>query len=163
MTGDVITAVERLQGLSNRYFACDPYKTDCIDLALDAILRNPDKKGDPSCLVRNALGDARKTMRRHYRIHPIEPFGDEESYSRFVEDAPDKSHFNSQSRIDIIDWINNLPLGLIDKSILRILTCGGDAIDVATRHHFTYSQAQVRVSRAKARARQLWKKEFVSG
>jgi hypothetical protein len=71
MTQDVFQAVQQLQQLSRDYFYSSPYWTERTDRALDSILHNPSKVGNPHHLVRNALSDARKILHRRNEICPF--------------------------------------------------------------------------------------------
>ena len=154
MTQDVFQAVQELQRLSCRYFYSSPYLTERTDRALDSLLRNPSKSGNPHHLVRNTLSDARKILHRRSEICSfirIQTYDDDSGNDNSIETIADFHCDRSETILQYEDWLERASLEEKDKIIFKLLLRGDKSQEVAKKLGITILQARVQISRAKAR------------
>lgn len=150
MTEDVAAAMGLLQRRISR--ARDAYLIDRDERALDHLLRNAERIGAPARLARDSCANARKTQRRRAALAPTchdDDMTEQELRDHAAEIEP------GYSKVELARFIECAPFEVRERITLRILLRGGDAADVASFFDTTIPQAQVRISRARGRARAL--------
>jgi len=125
------------------------------DLALDSLLAKPDRTGDPDRLVRNAWGNAGKTLRRRAKVLSLAVARDLSESLSVDEDHPAPAE-PSAAVVEIEDWVRTSPLSQRDKSLLTDLIAGAEADQIAERLGLPAARVRVMVSRARARALREW-------
>ena len=159
MTKDVFQAVQQLQQLSRDYFYSSPYWTERTDRALNSVLRNPSKSGNPHHLVRNTLSDARKILHRRNEICSftrIRTYDDDSGSDNSIETIADFHCENLETIWQYEDWLERACLNEKDKIILNLLLRGDEAQEVAKKLGITIVQARVQISRTRKRAKARW-------
>ena len=158
MTDDVIKAVQLLHKRSDKSFYKTPYWTERIDIAIDIILRHPNSEGNPFHLVKNALSDSRKFLRRRSQICPlieIKISADEPSEHN-IEIVADPRIQGLETVFTIKHWLEKASLSESEQFLLTLLWHDEEAKEVAEKLGITVQQARVRISRARKRAKTLW-------
>ncbi len=158
MTNDVSEAVQRLQKRSCKYFYSSLYWTERTDRAIDTILRNPNRSGHPSHLVRNALSDSRKIVHRRRQICSLIEMKtcDGDDFGHNIELVPDSRNKELEEVFIVQDWLERASLSSQDRRVLTLLLKGSEAKEVAEKLGITVQQARVRISRARKRAKACW-------
>lgn len=153
MTDNIANAVLMLQQKSSRKFYVSPYYTEIIDRAIDYLLRNPHLDKRPQYLIRNAIANAKKTIRKRQRICSIvssKPF--------LTENIPNR-HSRNQAVEEFWafkDWFERIELSDRDKLIIDFLLRGKTEYSLAQYWNISVKQARVRICRTKKRIFQLW-------
>lgn len=178
MTGDVVLAIQQLQGRIGRVPTTrNRYWTERYERALDELVRNPDKTGNPTYLARNASANAGKVLKRRLELcTPIQNSEDDDAVgrqprgvsvlkdpaaTRALEEVED-TVAAGELRLVIDAWFAEADLSDRDRTVVEILLREGDEYDVARQLDLTLSQARVCVSRARARARSSWQNWMVA-
>ena len=153
MTNNIASAILMLQQRSSKEFYVSPYYTEIIDRAIDYLLRNPHLDKRPQYLIRNAIANAQKTIRKRQHICSIvssTPF--------LIENIPNH-HSNNQAVEEFWafkNWFECIKLTERDKLIINFLLQGKTERNLAEYWHISVKQARVRVCRTKKRIFQLW-------
>lgn len=137
------------------------YKQDLYDLALDELLRQPNRDGDPEHLLGKALANARKHQRRRASIAQISTCGDAQDLSLVVDTtrrlrpgpgcrpATSRRASSGSPLTDALDWLRRAPLTRAERLTLEVTALGefmpSDGAKTAT--------ARQRLSRARTSAR----------
>lgn len=112
------------------------YKQDLYDLALDELLRQPNRGGDPEHLLGNALANARKHQRRRADIATITPYGSAQDLSLVVDttrrlrpgpgtrSARACSADGGSPLADAVDWLQRAPLTKAERLALERAATG---------------------------------------
>jgi DNA-binding NarL/FixJ family response regulator len=166
MTPDVISAFLLLQERSARQ-AHSAYWAERIDLALDDLTRNPHRTGAPEHLVRNALSEAGKLMRRrqdlaHRELRVLAP-----AARRLGAGAPEVLEVpcpassaaieDVEARLDVAARLRSMRLLPSDRRILKMLMEGATGEQIAEALRVRPATARVRIYNARQRAEVLWK------
>lgn len=163
MTADLLLAVQILQSKNSQFFTSSPYWTERIDRAINSLLNTPGHIGYPPNIVRNALSDAGKNLRRRQELLPIvdikEVDKDGTPIHRKVELIPDPSAQSTINYVELELWLDQICLSPTDRAILQILLQGGEAEEVRKHFNISLPQARVRVSRVRSRVWTIWKGE----
>jgi hypothetical protein len=122
------------------------YKQDLLDLALDELLRQPNREGDPEHLLGNALANSRKHLRRRRAIASVTAYGDAQDLVTLADAGTVDS---LPVLIEALDWLQRARLTQAERTALTEAAVaeflpgpkGADA------------SAQQRLSRARASAR----------
>ncbi|MGE5483447.1 MAG: hypothetical protein ACM3X4_00325 [Ignavibacteriales bacterium] len=156
MTTDVIHAIEIVQKKS--LASCSNGFLERCDLALDSLVRNPDRTGDPRHLARNALADARKKLRVREQKCGL---GLLEDVTTLVLKNPKYSVSDEipLAEIHVADFLERSGLDPKDKSILAMLYQGASSDSIASRYEVSVQNARVWISRARKRARIEWQRQ----
>ncbi|MEH2102550.1 MAG: sigma factor-like helix-turn-helix DNA-binding protein [Nostoc sp.] len=158
MTDDVLAALKLLQQRSRIYFYSSPYLTEQVDRAIDTILRNPNTSGKPFHLIKNALSDARKVLRRRSQICPcaeIKTCEDDRS-ERNIEMVADPRFKDLEAVFQLEDWLERTSLNSQDRVVLTLLLNGSEAKEIAENLGISVQQVRVWISRARKRAKNRW-------
>ena len=126
LTDDVAVAILRMQNGVRRLETRSLFLTERYEAALDDLVRNPHRTGEPRHLIRNALSNARKRNARRARLHSVESLSDKE----LVVLDP-----NSSTATQLFEWNRTLetaPLAEQDRKLLRRLADGEAVADLAT-------------------------------
>lgn len=154
MNEDVVAAVLRLQDSLMRG-RLHSWRAEQTEEALNGLLSNPHRTGDPFHLERNAMSDARKKLQRRATL-----FADHVALVDVMAEsgrsgkAPDEEPYDI-FRGDVIDCVQRKSSDQ-DQQILAIALEGGGASDLAAALGIDYDVAKVRLSRARQRARVAW-------
>lgn len=155
------TAVAAASAQTRRRRTPSGYQQDLYDLALDELLRQPDRDGDPEHLLGNALANARKHQRRRAKIAVITFYGDTQDLDVVVDDArrlrpgpgsraaQSNRHESAAPLADALDWIQRAPLTAAERTTLKIA-----AVAAMTQNDGdTTPTVRQRLARARASAR----------
>ena len=140
------------------------YKQDLYDRALDELLRQPDRDGDPEHLLGTALANARKHQRRRAAIATITPYGDAQDLSLVVDTtrrlrpgpgsrSPRTSSADGGSPIaDALDWLRRAPLTKAERLALERAALGefmpsSDGTSPTARQRLARSRSSARTAR----------------
>ena len=154
MNDNVTAAVLRMQGslMSGRL---QHWRAEQTEEALNGLLANPHRIGEPFHLERNAMSDARKKLERRATL-----FADHIGEIEVMAHAD--GDFDSQTgepyeilRADVIDTVRRSSTEN-DLVVLALALDGGGASEVAAELGIPYEVAKVRLSRARQRARKAW-------
>jgi hypothetical protein len=154
MNQEVTVAVLRLQDSLLRG-RLNPWRAEQTEEALNGLLSNPQRTGNPFHLERNAMSDARKKLVRRAAL-----IADRDRTDGTMADqgtgqtVPDRDSYETL-RHDVVDSIERTS-SEADRQILAIAIDGGTAADVAEVLRIPYDIAKVRLSRARQRARLAW-------
>lgn len=154
MNEDVTVAVLRLQDSLLRG-RLQPWRAEQTEEALNYLLSQPDRTGNPFHIERNAMSDARKKLQRRAAL-----FAENVAVLDIMaEGGPTSETSNGEGydvlRADVIDSIRRTST-TSDQGILAIALDGGASDDVAEALGVSYEIAKVRLSRARQRARGAW-------
>ncbi|MES2096820.1 MAG: hypothetical protein V4459_08660 [Pseudomonadota bacterium] len=154
MNDDLTEAVLRLQGSLMRG-RLQPWRAEQTEEALNGLLSQPDRTGNPFHLERNAMSDARKKLQRRAALF-TEHIGE---IDVMAEDGSTSETSDGEAydvlRADVIDSVRRRSTAA-DREILGIALDGGSPGDVAEALGVSYEVAKVRLSRARQRARTAW-------
>src|SRR2546430_6590067 len=123
MTNDVAAAIAILQRGCLGAIGASCYWSERYELALDDLLRKPNRVGNPHHLVRNALSNARKRMEARKHVAVFDPLDaprftwqeDEEVGSRLMVSSTDELEY---TRIYIADCISRASLSIRNRNAL---------------------------------------------
>lgn len=154
MNENVTVAVLRLQDSLLRG-RLQPWRAEQTEEALNYLLSQPDRTGNPFHLERNALSDARKKLQRRAGL-----FAENIAVLDIMAEGGSTSETSEGEgydvlRADVIDSIRRTS-SAADQEILAIALDGGAPDDVAEALGVSYEIAKVRLSRARQRARGAW-------
>lgn len=126
------------------------YKQDLLDLALDELLRQPDREGDPEHLLGNALANSRKHLRRRRAIAPVTTYGDARDLATLADADADAGTVDPVPvLIDALDWLQRARLTKAERTALTEAAVA----EFLPGPKRTDASAQQRLSRARASAR----------
>lgn len=147
MNTDVTYAVALLQARRDRL--SDFWRIEQAEEALDILLSKPGRAGEPWQLVRNALVDAGKKLKRRSPL-----FAAYSAYRRLEAEEGN----GTEDLLDVADVMER-KLGPADQTMLRLVVGGADAAEIAKELGTPISRARERLSRTRTRARAAWVKE----
>jgi hypothetical protein len=154
MHPDTASAVRILQDRLSAVESHDFRRAERYEAALDDLVRNPDRAGPVGHLVRNASSYGLKRSVRRARLAPRH-----EPKAVVTDEGPIASPEALvtddrvlQLRVDLIDLVDRTFAGDDRRSMLRLLD-GATVADLATDVGIPVGRLQVRISRARARAR----------
>lgn len=158
MTDDVFAALKLLQQRSCNYFYSSPYLTEQVDRAIDTIIRNPDSSGKPFHLIRNALSDARKVLRRRSQICPFAEIRtcEDDRFEHTLEMVADTRFKDLEAFFQLEDWLERTSLSSQDREVLTLLLNGSEAKEIAKKLGISVQQVRVWITRARKRAKRRW-------
>jgi DNA-directed RNA polymerase specialized sigma24 family protein len=147
----VLILQDRLRAVESRDFR----RAERYEAALDDLIRNPERAGPVGHLVRNAASYGLKRTARRSRLAPRQAL---------TREAPDRgvaahrevlvTHDDAaQLAIDLHDLLDRAPLTDFERSALRRLAGGAETRDIASDVAVPLPTVQVRISRARAKAR----------
>lgn len=140
MTEDVADAVGFLQHLSDRYGSRNFFLGRRYDEALDDLLRQPERRGDPRMLAQGALRNAAKKIDRRNQIALIEPVGDR---------LPEVS-LEPEDVTELPVWFRDLAAP--DRVALGLIALGFGPAAAAQQLELPAERFRVRLFRARSRA-----------
>lgn len=152
MTNDVAKAIEFLQkrllrGKHNSYW------TERIELALDDLVRNPQRRGNPHYLARNALANSGKVLRRRSEICRINLMDDlapgNETASLPALKVFEEACCDLMSVAELLN--DSLLLTNNDRELLKLAAVGYGASELAAFQESSPERVRVRLCRARAR------------
>lgn len=153
MNNDVTEAVRlgQLKCLRCR----DTYQQECLELAVDELLRNPDSRGMPEKLLDNALAHARNHLRRRRRIRHLVLASDQIAELGIGGGE----HLDVERRlvIEFDDWIRRSPLRREQRALLLTQVHEVEVAEVARMMALPSLRVRERLSRARAVAREHWR------
>lgn len=163
MTDDVVRAIALLQ----RRGRGSPYWNERLERALDDLVVNPDRTGNPHYLARNALSNAGQLMDRRQAICPISLIGgptELDAYCDLLAAPRDGSRpqprsamttdAGRQAEVDLRLLLDGSALSPADRSLLGELADGVSSAEAAARRHLPVHVMRIRISHARRRARQ---------
>jgi hypothetical protein len=145
MNVDIAGAIALLQARASFYESRDHWRTEQAEEALNLLLAQPERQGDPKYLVRNALADARKKLSRRAEI--LNLHGSEIDW--LEEETSDDF---AGLLIETTDFLTHC-LDPADRALLELACCGEAADAIATRFGLPIARVREELSRARARAR----------
>lgn len=149
MHPNLIKACAMLQKRIARYETVNHWLTEQAEEALNELVTRPNLTGEPNHLVRNALSNARKKLKRREALmdyhSPNITFG----VDRAITDALPQAEF------DLLAVINHLPEQ--DRRLLEFVAADLDAVKIAALVQLPVQRTRERISRARNRARIAWK------
>lgn len=134
---------KKAQTSSNSY-----YKIERIEQAMDYLINNPSKQGDPKLLVRDFMGSAGSKIRN--RINVIKEASNLAGISSLMTIQQEVNDSINYLTLEIIDEITALSLKEKDKSILIELAQGKDVEDLTEYYKTTVTATRTRISKARA-------------
>jgi hypothetical protein len=140
VTEDIADAVGFLQHLSDRYGSRNFFLGRRYDEALDDLLRQPERHGDPRVLAQGALRNAAKKIDRRNQIALIEPVGD-----RLPEVL-----FEPEVATEVPAWFRGLAAP--DRAALGLVALGFGPAAAAQQLDLPAERFRVRLFRARSRA-----------
>ena len=133
--------IARTQGFS-------PWMTDQAEEALTELVNNPQRSDPPAHLIRNALSNASKKLKRRSEL------GDKFLPSlSFGSDRPVFKN-TAENVIDVESVLSCLPTA--QRTLLELAADGADVDEMADELGFPVPRVRERLSRARAQARKLW-------
>jgi hypothetical protein len=121
---------------------------EVLEEALDDLVRNPNRDGDPDFLAGSAVARARTKLKRRAEIAPSVPL---ENVSEPATDDRGKHEVLMAK-----DAVERSGLTAKDRCYLRLVATGAGSREIAELEGVAVSLARVRVSRAHSRARRIW-------
>jgi len=134
---------KKAQTSSNSY-----YKIERIEQAMDYLLNNPSKQGDPKLLVRDSMGSSGSKIRN--RINVIKEASNLAGVSSLMTVQQKVDDSINYLTLEIIDEITSLSLKEKEKDILIELALGKDVEDLAEYYKTTVTATRTRISKARA-------------
>lgn len=154
MTDDVAKAIKFLQErlLRRKH---NNYWTERIELALDDLVRNPQRRGNPYYLARNALANSGKVLRRRREICRIKLMSDltpgNETASLPALEVFEEACCDLMSAAELLN--DNSPLPTNDRELLKLAAIGYGASEIAAFQGSSPERVRVRLCRARTRIR----------
>jgi FixJ family two-component response regulator len=148
MKTNVAEAVARLQ--ARRQHLKDYWHIEQAEAALDILLAQPDRQDEPRYLVRNALADAGKKLKRRARLAA--------DYACFRQLEDEGSDDDARAFLHATDFIERT-LTPADRTVLRLVLGGAEPNEIADTLGTSVLRSRERLSRARARARAAWERE----
>jgi hypothetical protein len=134
-----------LQARASFYETRDHWRTEQAEEALNLLLAQPKRHGDPKYLVRNALADARKKLSRRAEILNL--------HSSEIDWLEEEISDNFAGLlIETADFLTHC-LDPADRALLELACCGETTDVIASRFGLPIARAREELSRARARAR----------
>jgi len=121
---------------------------EVLEEALDDLVRNPDRQGDPNFLAGSAVARARTKLNRRAEIAPTVPL------EKVSEPAIDDSA--KHEAVLARDAVERGGLTARDRHYLHLVAAGADSREIAELEGVAVSLARLRVCRARHRARRVW-------
>lgn len=133
--------IARTQGLNQ-------WLTDQAEEALTELANNPHRDAPPSHLLRNALFNASKKLKRRSSL--------EDEFLPSLSFGTDRPIYHSiaESGLDIEAVLSRMPAA--ERTLLERAADGADAVTIALEMGLPVQRVRERLSRARARARALW-------
>jgi len=146
MNDNVTKAVMRLQARLDR--TSNPWRAEQAEEALNILLSQPDRDGDPQHLMRNALADASKKLKRRTKILA--------EYTNMVQVLSDQASDGfGILLVEVTDLVNR-GLSAADQALLGLFLDGAEANEIANDLQLPVARVRERLSRTRARARAAW-------
>ena len=144
----VVEACAALQRRIARYQSYNPWLTDQAEEALNELVSNPDRQDPPAHLIRNALSNASKKLKRRSdlgdKFFPTRSFGsDRAAYQTTTENV-----------IDVGLVLSSMPPE--HRTLLELAMDGAEADDMSEEMKLPVQRVRERLSRARAHARRVW-------
>ncbi len=142
----VYAAIKLLQEKS--FHISDIYHQELCDRAIDDLLNNQHRQGEPAKLANCAMGNARKVLvgREKFWVHCPD----------IMDYAPSNDSYEHLV-MEIKDFIEKSNLNPGDKEVLVHLLEGFEAEDIASLLSTSVKNARVRISRSRKQALKLWR------
>ncbi|XVV02473.1 hypothetical protein ACQPW3_34720 [Actinosynnema sp. CA-248983] len=152
MNKDVVEAVRLGQQMSCRMRST--YEHECVELALDEVLRHPEAAGDPRLLLGRALAHARTHLRRRRSIQVIDAASDKiDEASVPGGEATDRER---RSVIELDDWICRSSLRAEQQLVLRAQLYSVTTTELAETLRVSVPRVRERIARARSAAHAEW-------
>lgn len=151
LSEDVAAAVLLLQErreLASKYAKNNRYRTDLCDRAMDALLRYPDRTGDPQDLAKKALSNVRNTVRSRAQKTA--------SMDALAYEPEDRDDQLDRLLLDLGRVLSHPMLRASDRIALCVKLRTDDDADVAAALGVPTKMIPVRLTRARSRAKAIW-------
>jgi len=163
MHPNVAQAITNLQRRAQS--ECRVREGDVLEEALDDLVRNPDRSNDPEHLAGSAIARAKTKLQRRAELapvtreldHPEEVERSREHLSLRLGPFPSATDHASHQLLMARDAIARSGLSARDRAYLRLVSGGLEAADIAAGCDEPVPLARVRLSRARSRAREIWR------
>jgi hypothetical protein len=146
MNKHVTVAVRRLQRRLRT--ASSFYIEQQLEEALNLLLNNPDKKATPEALIRDAMREASRKLKRRQELF--------EAFRIRIARLPRHGHRPSPTRFEVEAFVAQ-DVEVRDRPLLKVALAGGSAPEIARLLRIPEARAAERLSRARARAFKRWK------
>ncbi|MEX3624177.1 hypothetical protein [Viridibacillus arvi] len=123
------------------------YLIERIEQAMDYVLNNPTKQGDPRIIVRDQIGSAGKKIRS--RINAIKEASEIAGISSPTAIRLDSDDNINHLELEISDEVNKSSLNNQTKNILLCLVLGKEAEDMAEELTTSVTAMRTRISKAR--------------
>lgn len=149
MSEDVVNALILLDKMRVRAekYSNSFYQVERIEQAMDYIINNPVKQGDPKTIVRDVMGSAGTKIRN--RINVIKEASTLAGVSSPVKMQQNVTNDVEHLTIEVIDEIERNELNSQTTDILVGLVTGKDAVELAIVYKCNVSAMRTRISKAK--------------
>ncbi|WP_207002091.1 hypothetical protein [Trinickia mobilis] len=149
MHANVVKACAMLQKQVARYQGYNFWLADRAEEALNELVGNPHRTEPAPHQVRNALSNASKKLKRRQQLM--------EEFFPTLDFGVDCSICGHT--FDVLHDIGKLTarLAVADKVLIEAVADGSDATEIAERLSLPVPRTRENLSRARARARALWK------
>ena len=152
MNEDVVEAVCLGQNLALR--CKDSYLLECLELAVDELLRRPDGEGAPRILLDSALAHARTHLRRRRAIRPLVPASDH--LAEHEAGGGEQADIDRLAVIEFEDWVQRSPLAEEQRALLLCQIHDVDPMSISAALRLPLPRVRERLARARAAARVQW-------
>jgi hypothetical protein len=145
MHQNVTIAVARLQLRRRRVRGS--FAVEQAEEAMDLLLRNPERSAAPPILMRNALTEARRKLLKRQQLLT--------EYHEMVEAGGVVASAAGIVGYELKEFIKD-DVRTADAPLLKVALAGGSAEEIARVQSIPIQRARERLSRARARAHELW-------
>lgn len=139
----------KAQKSSNSY-----YQVERIEQAMDYLLNNPKKQGEPKTIIRDVMGSAGSKIRD--RINIIKKASELAGISSPMTIQQDVNDHISYFKLELIDEITHSLIKNQEKKLLIELASEKDAVDLSEKYNTSIKTMRTRISKA----RSTYKKEI---
>ncbi|MGW5498626.1 hypothetical protein [Streptomyces olivaceoviridis] len=149
MNKDVIEAVRLGQQLCLR--CRNSHQQECLELAVDELLRHPENVGPPKSLLRKALAHSRSRLRRRRAIQHLVSASDQ--LDTLDVGGGERMDAELHAMIEFDDWIRRSTLREEQKALLLYQVHDIDAGSIADHMSLPVPRVRERLARARFAAR----------
>lgn len=149
---DIQAAVSSLQQQTDvTKTSVDSFELDRTERALDELLRNPEKTGPSTRLVRSARANALKVVRSRAKHSEFSLDSDLHVHKRAKAEAA--VAYDPMAGFEVIDWLDSTPsVTTAQRRLLKALAAGYDAEFLAYAMGVPIKRVRERISRARRAA-----------
>lgn len=142
--------------------AHDSFELDRIERALDELVRNSDKAGAPSRLVRSARANALKVVKAR-REHDAFSLDQEDLHARKRDRVEKALAVDVFAEVEMMEWLDHTPCVTEEQRwLLKALAADFDAEFLALAMNLPIKRVRERISRARRAARTGYRAEVMS-